>query len=264
MRAVGILIAIALILGAAGVYWWQKQSAPLPAPPASIPAETPLPQAQGPKHPLPEPPPEEKPLPPLKESDATATQALEALIGPKALSSFVRPENLVRHIVVLVDNLPRKTYPTQMNPVQPPKGPFRTTGKGDALSIGTENFARYTPYVRAMDAVDTGKLASTYKRFYPLFQQAYVELGYPNAYFNDRLIEVIDHLLETPEVKPPIKLVVPRVLPEFADPALEDRSSGQKLLIRMGPDNAARVKAKLRALRAEIVTPGTDPLSPKK
>ena len=51
-----------------------------------------------------------------------------------------------------------------------------------------------------MESVDTGRLAALYVRFYPLFQQAYRDLGYPNGYFNDRLVEVIDHLLVTPEI----------------------------------------------------------------
>ncbi|HKE94098.1 MAG TPA: DUF3014 domain-containing protein, partial [Povalibacter sp.] len=91
-----------------------------------------------------------------------------------------------------------------------------------------------------------------YKHFYPLFQQAYTELGYPDGYFNNRLVEVIDHLLETPEVTGPIRLTQPGVLYQFADPALEERSAGQKLLIRMGSDNAAALKLKLRELRREI------------
>ena len=262
MRAIAILVALGLIAAAGALYWWKRQSEPPPMPAASIPSEKPLPQAQAPKHPLPAPAPDDKPLPALKESDPAALQALEALFGSQT-AQFIRPENLVRHMVVMVDNLPRKTYPAQMSPVNPPRQPFKTSGKGEKLSMGAENFARYAPYVKLMDSIETGRIAATYKRFYPLFQQAYVELGYPNAFFNDRLVEVIDHLLETPEVKPPIPLTIPHVLPEFADPALEERSSGQKLLIRMGPDHAARIKAKLRALRAEV-TPGTDPLSPKK
>jgi hypothetical protein len=39
---------------------------------------------------------------------------------------------------------------------------------------------------------------------------------------------------------------------EFADPELSALSSGQKALVRMGPENARRVKAKLRELRAAI------------
>jgi hypothetical protein len=87
-----------------------------------------------------------------------------------------------------------------------------------------------------------------------LFQQAYEELGYPGAYFNDRLVHAIDHLLATPEIAGDLALKQPRVLYEFADPQLEMLSAGQKAMLRIGPDNARRVKAKLRALRAEITS----------
>ena len=103
-----------------------------------------------------------------------------------------------------------------------------------------------------MEAVEAKRLASAYLRLYPLFQKAYEELGYPNAYFNDRLVQAIDDMLAAPEVSAP-ELVQPKVLWQFADPALEDRSAGQKIMIRMGPANAARVKDKLRAIRKEIV-----------
>ena len=42
----------------------------------------------------------------------------------------------------------------------------------------------------------------------------------------------------------------------FADPTLEALPAGQKLLIRMGPENAAAIEAKLTELRA-AVTAGT-------
>ncbi|MBV8306409.1 MAG: DUF3014 domain-containing protein, partial [Gammaproteobacteria bacterium] len=45
----------------------------------------------------------------------------------------------------------------------------------------------------------------------------------------------------------------PKVFWEYADPNLESRPAGQKLLIRMGPQNARIIKAKLREFRAEIV-----------
>jgi hypothetical protein len=85
-----------------------------------------------------------------------------------------------------------------------------------------------------------------------LFQSAYVELGYPNGYFNDRLVEVIDHLLAAPEANAPIRLVQPKVLYEFEDADLQALSSGRKAMLRLGPANEARVKAKLREFRARI------------
>jgi hypothetical protein len=39
---------------------------------------------------------------------------------------------------------------------------------------------------------------------------------------------------------------------QYADPSIEERSAGQKLMIRLGSDNAAIVKDKLRALRKEV------------
>jgi len=53
-------------------------------------------------------------------------------------------------------------------------------------------------------------------------------------------------------VKGPIRLTQPGVFYEYADPSLEQLSSGQKLLIRMGSENAAALKLKLRELRREV------------
>jgi hypothetical protein len=252
-RALWIFIALAMIAAAAALYYfkpWETQRPPLPQ--AQAPMAPAAPEVQAPRFPLPPPPVEEEPLPKLNESDPTILEALSTLMGPKAVASFIQPESLVRHIVVTIDNLPRQTFAPQMSPVRLPGGALRTTGKGDTLAISPENARRYTPYVRVAEAMDTKRLVAVYTRYHPLFQQAYIDLGYPNAYFNDRLVDVIDHLLATPDVKGPIQLVVPHVLPEFADPALQERSAGQKLLLRMGPENASRVKAKLRELRSEL------------
>src|SRR4029453_11559109 len=119
--------------------------------------------------------------------------------------------------------------------------------------IGRGNTARYAPYLRTLQALDTPPLVAFYVRNYPAFQRAYRDLGYPNGYFNDRLVDVIDHLLATPEVADPATLLQPRVLYEYANPDLEGRSAGQKALLRMGPENARHVKAKLKEIRAALV-----------
>ena len=100
--------------------------------------------------------------------------------------------------------------------------------------------------------MSTEKIVAFYRRHYALFQEAYVRLGYPNGYFNDRLIEVIDHLLAAPEPKGPLRLKQPKVLYEFADPELESLSAGQKMMLRIGAENRAKVKARLSELRAAL------------
>jgi Protein of unknown function (DUF3014) len=189
-------------------------------------------------------------LPPLGESDPTVEQSLSQVFGPN-LDRYLVPKDIVRHFVVTIDNLPRKKNAVQMWPVKPLGGELKTS-TGNELTLNEANYERYKPLVKLATTADTKQLVAMYKRFYPLFQQAYVDLGYPEGYFNNRLVEVIDHLLETPEVEGQVKLVQPGVFYEFADPSLESRSSGQKLLMRMGRDNAAAVKLKLRELRREI------------
>ncbi|HVF33823.1 MAG TPA: DUF3014 domain-containing protein, partial [Candidatus Saccharimonadia bacterium] len=72
------------------------------------------------------------------------------------------------------------------------------------------------------------------------------------AHFNDRLVEVIDHLLAAPPPAQPVELVRVRAYWQFRDPALEAMSAGHKLMVRIGPAQAERVKVKLRALREAV------------
>ena len=92
--------------------------------------------------------------------------------------------------------------------------------------LGAANFARYAPWIELVDSLDADATAALYRRLYPQFQAAYENLGNPDSYFNDRVIEVIDHLLSAPEAPATIALVQPNVLYEFADPALEARVGG--------------------------------------
>jgi hypothetical protein len=157
----------------------------------------------------------------------------------------------VRNVVVTIDNLPRKKVAIQMRPLKPTSGELVVAAGGEP-TLSPDNAERYAALMNVVKNADVAQVVSVYRHFYPLFQQAYVNLGYPDGYFNDRLVEVIDHLLATPEVTGPIKLTQPSVFYQFADPSLEERSSGQKLMIRLGPENAALVKQKLRELRKEV------------
>lgn len=219
--------------------------------PAVTQPETPPPSTEPPiRNPVEETPPA-KPLPELANSDPDTQEAIGGVFG-RALDPFLVPKDIIRHTVVTIDNLPRKKTAVQMWPVKPLGGELTTSGDGDQVTLTAANYARYEQLIKIVQSTDTAQLASMYKQYYPLFQQAYAGLGYPDGYFNDRLIEVIDHLLATPDVTGPVLLRRPSVNYEFVDPELENRSSGQKMLIRIGPQNAAVVKTKLRELRKAI------------
>lgn len=198
----------------------------------------------------------EQPLPTLEESDAPIQESLNETFG-QPIEQFLIPKNIVRNTVVTIDNLTRKKLAVQMRPVKPTPGDFVVERNNGNITLSEQNYDRYAAIVNVLQNTDSKQIAALYRRYYPLLQQSYVDLGYPEGYFNDRLVEVIDHLLATPDVKGPIELTQPGMFYEFADASLEERSAGQKLLIRMGSDNAAVVKDKLRELRAEV-TRSTD------
>lgn len=252
-------LALLVVVGgivAVSYYYWQQNLplAPQPVPPRE---GQPAPEAQVPppiRHPIEQvqPTQQAEPLPSLDESREATQDALKRLFGQKFVQEFFYVEDFVRRLVVTIDNLPRKQVPLRYVPVKLTAQRFLTTGEEDVF-LNPENYRRYTPYVRLAESVKTKQLVALYTHFYPLFQEAYEELGYPNRYFNDRLVEVIDDLLAAPEVQGPVKLVQPKVMYQFADSDLETRSAGQKILIRMGSDNAARIKAKLQDIRRELV-----------
>ncbi|HUQ10977.1 MAG TPA: DUF3014 domain-containing protein [Steroidobacteraceae bacterium] len=228
----------------------KKPPAPVAPPVAVTPA--PMPAEEPPiKHPLPATEAPEK-LPPLAESDQPMQGVLRDLLGNEPVERFVIPEDLVRHIVVTIDNLPEQKVAQRLRPVRPVSGMFVAGGTEDEPVLDAANYMRYSAMVQLFKSTDTARLVAAYQRYYPLFQDAYANLGHPPQYFNDRVIEVIDHLLATPEVAGQPALKRPGVLYEYADPNVESLSAGQKVLIRMGDANAASVKDKLKELRAAL------------
>jgi len=254
-----VFVVLVLAVGGGGYWWWRSQQAPAPLPIVSS-AQPVTPSSDvepGIQHPIEQAPiagdsGAAKPLPPLGESDTAAAEALASLLPQNRLPEFLVPKTLIRHVVATIDNLPRDKVAMSLWPVKPAGGTFIVANTPNGKVVAPENSVRYTPYVRWMESIDSHKLAAVYVRFYPLLQDAYKELGYPKGYFNDRLVTVIDHLLATPEVPGAIRLEQPKVLYEFADPVLKATSSGQQILLRMGNENALKVKAKLRELRKEI------------
>ncbi len=238
-----VVIAVVAVIGG---YFYGQYNQPKPAAPVPV-APPPKPVTRQ----VLEPP--QTPLPALAESDGFMLDGLAGLVGDKSLMAYFIPKRLIRNIVVTIDNLPAGKLSMRMMPVKEASGRFITGGGENHLTISPANAARYTPYVKIAEAIDTKKLVEFYVRAYPLFQQAYEELGYPNKYFNDRLLAVIDHLLAAPDIQEPVQLIRPKVFYEYANPDFEARSIGQRILMRIGSKNEATIKAKLRDIRQELV-----------
>ena len=196
--------------------------------------------------------PAQPPLPPLAQSDSFVFDALAGVVANRTLLKIFHAEQIVHNIVVTIDNLPQQRVPVNVMPFSPPSGRFLAAGSADHLTISSRNANRYAAYVSIAEAVDAKKLVELYVRLYPLFQQSYKELGYPNDNFNDQLNDTLDDLLDTHDITGPIKLVQPRYFYLYADPDLEARSIGQKIMLRLGSKNLAIIKNKLSEIKQEL------------
>lgn len=186
--------------------------------------------------------------------------ALIDLLGQKSVLSMLQTDAFARRVVATVDNLAREHAASRLWPVIPTPGRFSVINQGGSQLLDSANSLRYLPFVQMVESVDLARVVAVYARLYPLFQRAYEDLGYPGRYFNDRLVEVLDHLLAAPEpssplalriteVKGPYKSTQPWLNYEFTDPALRSLSSGQRILVRLGRENEKRVKARLVEIR---------------
>jgi hypothetical protein len=215
------------------------------APPAPVDAriEEPAPAA------LPDPA-----LPLLEASDSAAASELKALLGDAFFSAMLEPHSLLRRIVVTLDNLPNDRLSMKYRVVRAVPGEFAVSGLEPALTISEANAARYDALLQALLAADAAHWVALYRQWYPLLQQAYAEMADPRDLFNDRVLAVIDHLLAVQVPASALPLTHPGVLYRYADPALEAKSAGAKILYRMGAAHAAKVQARLREIRALLAS----------
>ena len=266
---------------AVAVLWWAKQAAPLTEPAAGLPVTVMTESAASgpdmaaaasdPAAPA-VPPAELQPVEiPVAAQPLAADQigsAVTDFVGSKAALTFFQLADFLRKFVATVDNLGRSHAPPVAWPINPTEGRFTVQTLDGVTVVSSDNGLRYTPLVLLLESLNVERAVDLYARMYPVLQQTYVDLGYPNRQFNDRLLQVVNHLLATPrapqvmavqltDVKGPIPSLRPWVRYEFVDPALESLSAGQKMMLRVGSVNQNRLKARLSALRQEILKRST-------
>ncbi|HZV92693.1 MAG TPA: DUF3014 domain-containing protein [Caldimonas sp.] len=272
-----VLVAVVIAVVAIAVIVWfgwlrhheegeSAAVAPVETPAASAPIETPAPPepASAPASAV-----IQHPIGAVDSEEATpdAATMLADVFGKRVAESLFVPDDFAHRLAATVDGLGRVTASSRLWPAQPTPGHFSVAETNDgATVVAADNAERYAAFIGIFERVDPIRVAQAYKRFYPQLQKAYQDLGYPDGYFNDRLVDVIDSMLAAPEPVGPVEVRLPNVegasaparpwlVYEFADPALASLPAGQKLLVRMGVANERRVKALLLIFRG-LVAPG--------
>jgi hypothetical protein len=192
-------------------------------------------------------------LPRLNDSDGFVAEKISELSSGASLLSYLVDEQLVRRAVVLVENISRGQYPQTALPYKPIVEEMQVSSDdGRLFTMETASYSRFDAAVAAFVALDTEQTVRLYRLLSPLLQQAYAEIGFRDAEFEQALIKAIDAVLSAPEIEGPFQLVKPSVMYLYADTRLEELANMNKQLIRLGPENSARLKAKLREFKQAL------------
>lgn len=264
-----IVIVVLALIAVAATFFYLRDDAPAAAQSATKPvAAAPQTMASSStasaapmiEYTPPQPAAEVEPLPALNDSDSSVLAALQQLHGEGLLQLLV-PQEVLRKFVLAVNNVAEGKVIHEYRPVVSPTPPFIAETfsvmvegtAADQERVSPKNFQRYEAYVTTLSLIDSDAAVAVYRRFYPLLEEAFRELGLKKPNFHSVLIAAIDNVLAAPDARGELLLVHPKVFYQFADPALETLPQTHKLMLRMGPENARSVKASLRQLRARLI-----------
>ncbi len=192
-------------------------------------------------------------LPSLNNSDEFVFEGLRALQNGAALIRVLADEQLIRSIVVFVDNISRGEFPQNGLPYKRIGQEMSVRNIDENLFVMEANsHDRFNQIIDTFVAVDADQALVLYRTLQPLFQQAYAEIGSRNVNFDDTLRSAINAVLRSSNVEGPYQLVKPSVMFLYADANIENMDEMQKQLIRIGPENTEKLKAKLRQFSAQL------------
>lgn len=189
----------------------------------------------------------------IDTSDAAIKSALLTIANTPVVGRLLVNDSLLQRFVVTVTNLADADSAPNFQLLVPPEQPFRIYQQADKEWIDAASYKRYTSYVDALETLDNNQLLELYDTYLPDIQEIYSEIGNPNTPFSEVFVEALDELLDTPEIPTPVEVYSDSVMYKFKDERFESLSLPQKQLLRMGPDNMRRVKAKLRELKQALI-----------
>lgn len=193
-------------------------------------------------------------LPLLDESDPEVRKDLLESVWNQDIAAMLVSEDLIRKTVVFVDNIANSTVERDFTVLKGPSQRFQVIEtEANETIIDPASYRRYDIYIAMLESFNENDLRRLYDKYQPLVKEVYSELGYPDKDFRDTLLKAINNVLDTPEVSGPIEVNQPKVMYQFEDDSLESLSSVQKQVLRMGSDNAKKLKTVLKKFRRALI-----------
>ena len=272
-----IVGAAALAILGLGFLVWnallpRERGAPIFAPVSSqtVPAS---PEAIVEEVPPPDPPPTESAcvpvpaleLPPLDDSDDFIRAQMDACLA--SLLSDGSPDgspnggtaDILRRAAAVVENAARGELSRgRFALIEAPAGEFRTETRGDRHYIDNATFRRYDAVVHALTCMPPERIASLTRLLRPLLAQAMRELGLPEADVDAMVDAALAAILAVQFPALPVEVVRGDALFKYADAEIEAASGLTKQLLRLGPDNLARLQRYAGQVLAVLRQPASE------
>lgn len=191
----------------------------------------------------------------LGESDQAVREFAAALSTNPEFAKWLLTKDLIRKLVVAVDNVANGLSPKPHIDFFSPSGQFLVVRTKEGMLVDEASYSRYDPVVGVVLSLDAVAAARLYRAVKPLLREAYSDLGYPGVDFEDTLVRAMAELLETPVVEGPVVLEEKILSYAMTDETLEALSPAQKQLFRMGPKGVRAVHGKIRELAAALGVP---------
>jgi len=188
----------------------------------------------------------------LNQSDPAVRELIAAAQVPGQLREWSQQKELLRSIVAAVDNVAQGQSPASQLAFLAPAEKFMVIEKNGTTCLDPRSYRRYDALINVFMAVPDETLLFWYRKLSPTLESAFRELGYPGITFLQRLKQAGEQLDQVPLLKGDALLEKKIVSYAFLDSNLEDLNPAQKHLLRLGPQNVARIQKKLRNFIAAL------------
>jgi hypothetical protein len=189
-------------------------------------------------------------LPALEASDDFVREQVSPL--SPGMSEWLKQDDLVRRFAVVIDNARVGDYPRRQLAFLTPAAKFPVLQQGDRMLLDPDGYHRFDTFVDTAISIDPQRAATLLRTLAPLLVEALQELGAKDPDPFTAMREGIDQILATPDLEGDIEVVQPKVYYQFADANLEALKPLQKQLLRMGPQNLARIKSYLMQVKGYL------------
>lgn len=241
---VGALIAAVLVIAA--IVWWPREDSSRSGRPTT--AQTPDDGGRELRD-------QDVPaldLPALDASDEFVRGVATRLSEHPQLASWLVTDDLAYRFVRSTVALAHGQSPREHSAFMAPAGEFRVQESNGRLVVDPASYARYNLLTETVTSLSTEDAARLYRQLYPLFEEAFAEMGLPNVTFDDMVSQAVDNLIAVDVPSTPPGVAPSSAVYAYTDERLEVRTPAEKHIMRMGPENARRLQAKLSEVRDAI------------